>query len=252
MRKSFIIFFSLALLISCNSQLVINSVQSENISNNPSGYLPDSSIIRLVGPYKSELDEDMSRVISITTDAMFKKKPESSLTNYLSDLLLKEGADYCRKQNLGFKPQIAYVNYGGIRSSLPEGEVTVGNIFELMPFENELVIVELAGSDLHLFADEVADRGGDGVAGITLGIKEGKVALFEVNGKKTVENQSYFLVTNDYVASGGGGMEAFNNKKKYIKTGLKIRDLIISSMEQSYQNGVKISSQEDGRIYYAK
>ena len=252
MRKSFIIIFSLLLFVSCQSRLIINNVQSENISNSPTNFLPDSSIIKLVEPYKSDLEEDMSRVIAISTKAMFKRKPESSLTNFLSDLLLTEGQNYCNKQNFGFEPQMAYVNYGGIRSSLPKGNITVGNIYELMPFENEMVIVELSGKDLNFLAERIADRGGDGVSGITLGIKDGELTLFEIEGKELEKDKNYFLVTNDYIAAGGDGMKAFNNKKKYIKSGLKIRDLIIQNLEQSHQNGIKINAQEDGRIYNAK
>ncbi len=250
MRKSLFIIFILSLLISCQSQLFISNIITENISNSPSDYSPDSIIVSLVEPFKSDLEEDMSRIISTAPEEMFKQKPESNLINYLSDLLLEEGIRYCRKQGFTFRPQVAYVNYGGIRSSLPKGQITVGNIYELMPFENELVVLEISGEDLLAFAGQIADWGGDGVSGISLGIKDGKVESLKIEGKTPVLSKSYYLITNDYVATGGGGMKSLANHKKNIKTGIKIRDLIISNMEQDYQSGIEISSSKDGRVYF--
>ena len=192
----------------------------------------------------------MSRVISYAPEAMYKQKPESSLTNYLSDVLLKQGINYCKQQGYSFQPQVAYVNYGGIRSSIPEGDVSVGNIYELMPFDNKLVILEISGEDLLAFADHVASRGGDGVAGLTIGIKDQKTTQVELGGKNLVPTMSYYFVTNDYVASGGDGLKMLENRKKYIDTGLVIRDILISTIEEDFKQGIKLGASKDGRIYY--
>jgi 2',3'-cyclic-nucleotide 2'-phosphodiesterase (5'-nucleotidase family) len=250
MRKSLFVFILLLILASCRSALVLSEVQSENISNDPTDFIPDSTIISLVEPYKQELESDMSRVISYSAEAMYKQKPESNLTNFLSDILLKQGVAYCKQQGYSFQPQVAYVNYGGIRSSIPEGDVTVGNIYELMPFDNKLVILEISGKDLMAFADHVAKRGGDGVAGLQIGIKDEKASIVELDGKKLVSERSYYFATNDYVASGGDGLEMLENRKKYIDTEIIIRDLLISTIEENFKRGIKVSASKDGRIYY--
>ncbi|MGQ8336311.1 5'-nucleotidase C-terminal domain-containing protein [Sunxiuqinia sp. A32] len=250
MRRSLLVIFLILSIVSCRQHLVVSEIRSENISNYPVDFLPDSDIISLIQPFKDVLVEDMSEVISFSTEEISKHKPESKLTNYLSDLLLEEGKAFCRSYNYTFRPDVAYMNYGGIRSSLPRGEITVGNVFELMPFENELVIIEIAGEDLRKFAEHIAKIGGDAIAGVMIGIKDGNIADFKVNGAEVVMSKSYYLVTNDYVANGGDDIVMFKNRKRYIPTGFKIRDLIIRNMRRNYAAGVKIEATLDGRIYY--
>ena len=98
----------------------------------------DSTFWRTVKPYKSKLDVDMNLILSYSKANLKKGQPESLLGNWTADLCLQEG------QKL-FQDTIDMVlfNNGGLRSDIPEGEITKRAIFKLMPFENELVILEL-------------------------------------------------------------------------------------------------------------
>lgn len=249
MRYSFFLIGLLIILFSCNSSLVVSEIKKENISNEPTALYPDSSIIQLVLPYKQNLEGDMSKVISISNEELTKAKPESKLTNLMADFLLNAGNSYCNESNKGFVPDMAFVNYGGLRVSLPRGEITVGNIFELMPFENEMVLLKLTGKTMLEFAQQIAARGGDGVAGITLGIKDGAVGTFNVGGEAFDQNKDYWVVTNDYIANGGDDMKMLVDRKDFVSTGLKIRSLIIESLNNQYKAGNRIQVQLDGRIY---
>ncbi len=192
----------------------------------------------------------MSKVISVSETEMVKDKPESSLTNFLADLLLAEGKEETKKSGLDFQPDISYFNYGGIRTSLPEGELTVGKIYELMPFENEMVFLKLSGSQLQEFLNAVAEKGGDSVGGVRFLISDKKAVQVKINGEPLNPETGYWLVTNDYVAGGGDGLEILTHRKELVKSGEKIRDVIISFMEKKQQNGEKITAKPDGRIKY--
>ncbi|MGD9930328.1 MAG: 5'-nucleotidase C-terminal domain-containing protein [Mangrovibacterium sp.] len=250
MKKSFLLIAFIFGLLSCKSTLIIQDIHMQNIPNYENISTIDPAIEQLVAPYKQNLEADMQEIIAISTVELVKEKPESLLTNYLADLLLEEGARYAYQHPLQPLPNLAYLNYGGLRTQLPKGEITVGKIFELMPFENEMVLVQLTGADLYELASRLAANGGDCVSGIKLGIKDNKIGTFEIAGNPLNQTALYWVVTNDYVAEGGDGMTMLLNRKKYIQTGLKLRDCFIDHMRNEYQKGRTISPKLDGRIYY--
>lgn len=248
MRQALIILIFLFGICSCKSNLIIQDIKTENIPNSDKLTRVDSSLIKLVQPYKDNLAAEMQEVIGTSTDDLVKERPESKLTNYLGDLLLEEGRSFAETLPKKPLPQLAYLNYGGLRTTLPRGEITVGKIFELMPFENEMVLLKLRGEDLHTFAEKLAAQGGDCVSGLKLTISDGKIADFEVAGQPFNRAAEYWLVTNDYVANGGDDMTMFTNRTAYIATGIKLRDCIIGYMRKEYKSGKKISPELDGRI----
>ncbi len=250
MRNPVILITLLIILFSCKTPLVISDVEKANISNDSSVMAYNTTIAELVVPYRQNLEGDMSKVISISNEELTKSKPESKLTNLVADMLLNAGRTFCRLNNQDIVPDVAYVNYGGLRVSLPRGKITVGNIYELMPFENEMVLLKLPGITMDKFVQQIALRGGDGVAGMRLGIRENRVESLEVGGQEFDINKDYWVVTNDYIAAGGDDMSMLVDRKEFIKTGLKIRDMMIEELENEHQSGGRIQGILDGRIYY--
>nr|WP_319999484.1 5'-nucleotidase C-terminal domain-containing protein [uncultured Draconibacterium sp.] len=208
----------------------------------------DSTIVKLYAPYKNILEKDMNRVLAISEKELVKDKPESLLTNFLADLLLEQGAVVANDHQLKFTPAVSFFNYGGIRSSLPKGEITVGNIFELMPFENELVFIELKGDKMQAFMDYIADHGGGSVGGARMVIANDKANDVKIGGKGIDFNKNYWLVTNDYVAAGGDGLEMLAENEQFINSGEKIRDAIIDYLEELTNNNQHVNPKLDERI----
>ena len=195
------------------------------------------------------MGHDMSKLVAVSSTPLKKEKPESKLTNLIADILLESGTEYCKTMNLDIKPNASYVNYGGLRASLPKGEITVGNIFELMPFENEIVLIKISGESVQKMAERIAARGGEGVAGLILGIRNEKVGTLKIGGIGVNPANSYWLVTNDYIANGGDQMSMFLNAVERINTKMKIRDVLIQALGDRYKKDGIISVKEDGRIY---
>lgn len=249
--------FSFTLLItwflvtlSCKSTYLSTYSGSQNIPVLQNENASDSQLVSMYLPYKKILEKDMHRVISVAEVELVKQKPESGLTNLLSDLLLYEGKKFAVENSLQINPDVSFFNYGGIRTSLPKGEITVGKIFELMPFENEMVFIQLTGEQLGLFYDVVASNGGESVGGVRFKISNGKAVDVVVNGEKINPVKKYWLITNDYSANGGDDLVVFTQRSELISTGRKIRDLIISNFEDRNKNGKMIVEKLDGRIVY--
>lgn len=247
--------FSFTLLItwilitlSCKTTFISSDVKTKNISVDNNINAVDSQLVKIYLPLKNIIEKDMNRVISFSKEEMKKNKPESSLTNFLSDLLLYEGQKEAEKNNLQIHPVVSFFNYGGIRTSLPKGEITVGKIFELMPFENEMVYIQLTGDQLQQFCDIVAQNGGDGVGGVRFVISNGKAKNVVVDGQKPEPGNNYWLVTNDYSANGGDNLAVFTHRSELIGSGKKIRDVIISNLEERQKRAEVLVANLDGRI----
>ncbi len=236
------------LAISCKTNYVPTSSETQNISVSGEELQLDSQLVQMYLPYKITLDKDMLRVISFTEQELVKGKPESNLTNFLADLLLEEANFEAKKSELNFVLNISYFNYGGIRTSLPKGNIVVGDIFQIMPFENEMVFLKLTGNQIQEFLNQIAAKGGDSVGGVRFVISNGKAIKIEVNGKPLNENENYWLATNDYVAEGGDDLSVFTKRAEIIKSGIKIRDLLIAHLEKKQKSGEVLTAKLDGRI----
>lgn len=233
--------------IACKPSYNIVSSDSDNVLMTAD--LPvDSAFVFLYLPYTKSLNKEMDVIIGRSAISMVKNKPESPLTNFLSDLIREEAALMMSGKNI--KPDVAFLNYGGIRTGLPEGNITVRNIFEIMPFENELVMLKLKGSVLQEFLDFVASYGGDSLSGVRFKIKNGKAADVAVGGKPLNPDQFYWLATSDYIADGGDKFAMLQKTAERINDTHKIRDLMINYLKRTYQEGKIIDPENDGRIVY--
>ena len=233
---------------SCKTHYLPSSIEAQNITVSDSLEVLDEQIIQIYSPYKALLEKDMNRVISVAKMEMTKGKPESYLTNFLGDLLLYEGEKIASVNEMSLSPSISYFNYGGIRTFLPKGEITVGKIYELMPFENEMVYIQLTGKQIQIFLNQIAAKGGDSVGGVRFVISEERAKNITIDGELLDTEKRYWLVTNDYVANGGDGLEVFTQRLDFVGTGKKIRDIIISYLEEKQKSGEMITAKLDSRI----
>lgn len=249
MSRLFVGVFVFLSVLSCSPHLSVHQINTKNIQVNVQTSSIDSLVQLMVKPFRDSISNDMSKLVAVSATPLVKDKPESKLTNLVADIILKYGRNYCISQNPDVKPDAAYVNYGGLRASLPQGEITVGHVFELMPFENELVLIRISGESLVQMAERIAARGGEGIAGMKIGIRNGKPGTLTVGGKAVDPAASYWLVTNDYIANGGDQMSMFLNPFERIDTKIKIRDLLIQAMSEQYRKEGILDFKEDGRIY---
>lgn len=249
MRRFFIGLSALLFLFACSPRLSVLQITTKNIPINVETSTVDSMIQSFMKPYRDSIEHAMSKLVAVSESPLVKGKPESKLTNLVSDILLESGKEYCKIKNLNFIPDVSYVNYGGLRASLPQGQITVGNIFGLMPFENEIVLIRISGDSIRKMAERIAARGGEGVAGLKIGIRDGKLSTLRIAGKAVDSAATYWLVTNDYIANGGDQMIMLSNPIERINTKQKIRDFLIRNLSERYKKDGVISVKEDGRIY---
>lgn len=249
MSRLFVSVFIFLSVLSCSPHWSVHQINTKNIQVNVQTSSIDSLVELMVKPFRDSISNDMSKLVAVSASPLVKDKPESKLTNLIADIILKYGRKYCISKNPDVTPDASYVNYGGLRASLPKGKITLGHVFELMPFENELVLIRISGDSLVQMAERIAERGGEGIGGMKMGIRNGKSGTLTVGGKSVDPALSYWLVTNDYIANGGDQMSMFLNPFERIDTKLKIRDLLIQDMSEQYRIEGILDFKVDGRIF---
>lgn len=214
--------------------------------------VPDTKIEAVIKPYREKLAADMNEVLCQSSEVLFGGRPESPLTNYCADLILEESNIVIGQKRYAAKIDVALVNRGGLRVALPKGNITVQTMFELMPFENEIVFLKLRGEVMMQFVDHLANRGGEGVAGLRFGIKEAKAVATEINGKPIEPAKEYWLSTSDYIANGGDGSDILTKATDRIETGIRMRDMFIDHFRRMGKENRMVEAKKDGRIYDAE
>ncbi|HKM94289.1 MAG TPA: 5'-nucleotidase C-terminal domain-containing protein [Prolixibacteraceae bacterium] len=240
-------------LFSCRTITETASYGYQNMSINiNTDSISDIRFNEILAPYKEKVEAEMSEVIAYSDNGFTSYRPESPLSNFLSDLILDFGKNFAAQNAPEVQVQISLFNHGGIRASIPKGEVKVYDAYQIMPFENELVLLLLSGRQVVSLADYICIRGGEGVAGISFGMMSDKAVDIKIEGLQVDVNKKYWLITSDYIANGGDGMKVLTWAEKRIDTGYLIRDVMIGHFKQMNNKGQKVNAVSDGRIYHVE
>ncbi|MBI2966850.1 MAG: 5'-nucleotidase C-terminal domain-containing protein [Bacteroidetes bacterium] len=218
-------------------------------SSEPAGV--DSAAIKMISPYKTAIDSEMNEIIGTSAVVMTKGEPEGLLGNFVADLTLFIARRQYRPDD-SINIDFCFLNNGGLRRDLPQGKINKGIIFELMPFENTLVILTLSGQNTYDLIRRIAAMGGMPVAGIRFGIKDKNPVSITLDSKPFDLNRNYKIVTSDYLAEGGENFSFLKNPVRYETIGIKLRDAIIEYILMQTGKGNELNPTLDGRIYYEK
>ena len=247
---SFLLLLLSILIVSCSNYNQYTKVETSVIKIDSINVPVDDSIITaMIKPYKDQLDAEMNQIVGTTEEAFIKGTPEGLLGNFVADLTLKKANDYNKEPE---KVDFCILNAGGLRTPLPKGAIKKSKVFELMPFENELVILSLKGDKVMEMFQFIAKKGGIPVSGFKMGIKDTTAVNIKVGDSNFDLNKNYRVVTSDYLANGGDKMVFFKDPIKRVALNLKVRDAIIEYMVEETKKGNKLKSKLDNRIYFEK
>lgn len=205
---------------------------------------PDARAVALLKPYKAKIDSMMYEVIGVSTQTMEKGKPESELSNLVAEVLRQAAVE-----TQGKPADMGLVNMGGLRNILPAGDITVGTVYEILPFENSLCVVTLKGVYLKELLTAIASLGGEGVSGVRMKIKGQECVDALVDGQPIEDDKLYTVATIDYLADGNGSMTALTKgEKRDCPEGATLRGLFLDYVKKQTAAGHQITSEKDGRI----
>ncbi len=238
------IFVLAGFLLSCHPGKQIGSTtQRQDTIYQRTVQVPDAAMLRKIAPYKLLLDQKMNDTVNFATMRLTKDRPEGTLGNLITESLMAFA------QEKGFASDLCLVTTGGIRiPELQQGLVTVGKVYELQPFDNELVILSIRGDSLQKLLNFVAARGGDPMNGVSFKISGSKAIQPKVNGDPLKPNSTYKLLTSDYLANGGDNLLMLSKPIVYFQTGIAVRDALITHWKNLRSRNLPIQSKIDGRI----
>lgn len=206
-------------------------------------YKQDTGIVSFLRPYALNVAKQMDVVIGEAGTPLERKTPEGTLGNFAADAMLQM-ARTSFKQNV----DAAICNFDGLRiDHIAAGPVTLGKMYELMPFDNILVLVKLKGSQLHELLDVIAAKHGWPVAGIRMQIKEDKAVNITLNDQPLNAAALYTIALSDYVANGNDGAGMLKNVKQ-LSNGYLFRDALIDYVRDLTKQGKKMNASIEKRI----
>jgi 2',3'-cyclic-nucleotide 2'-phosphodiesterase (5'-nucleotidase family) len=203
----------------------------------------DPQLEAQIAPYREEVTAKMEEIIGNAPVELGKGEYQSPLGNFVVDLMLEQS----RKLYDG-QIDMATTTNGGLRVPIPLGAVKVGTIFELMPFENELVVLTLDGTTVQEFFDKAAEARFAPIANATYAVKNGKAVDIKIGGQPFDQNRSYTIVTSDYLAGGGDNLSMFKKALKTEKVGMMMRDAILQHIRQLTAKGQPLGADTTSRV----
>jgi 2',3'-cyclic-nucleotide 2'-phosphodiesterase (5'-nucleotidase family) len=245
-------YFLLILFASCKTTAYVSQIETTNYPLNKPGFTSvDSTVLNYYESYKRIVDSSMNKVLIVSEMSLDKKTPEGLLGNVCADIVLIEtNKNYITAD--GKKVDFCFLNNGGLRAALPKGEITIGNIYSLMPFENEIVVLTLTGETTKKLLDFIAVKGGMPVSGITLRIKDTLAVNVFIQQKEFDISKTYKVSTSDYLANGGDNLTFLSEALTIEFPGIKLRDAIISNLIEQNTMGKTLTSKIEGRIKFEK
>lgn len=243
---SLFVIVLISVALSCNTTYQSQTLQYKTYRVNAAEQ-QDTALLNFLEPYSKNVNKTMNDVVGVATVSMDKKQPECTLGNFMVDAFITMAAE---KYNT--KVDVAVVNFGGIRlTQLASGNVTTGKIFELMPFDNLLILQKVKGSALQEFLNIAAERGGWPVAGMTMQIKNKKAVNVKIGGKPLDPNVVYTVANSDFLANGGDNADMLRTLPQ-ISNGYLMRDAILDYIKKQKSQGKNISANIENRVTNAE
>jgi len=246
-----VIMLPLLFLVSCNEEKFTKSRSDFDyieVNNDVEGI---TEIENFIKPYRDSVENKLDRVLSYSKSELWANRkgkfPESPLGNLLSDLVLEQANE---RYNANFSENIdfAVLNRGGIRTSLGIGDLTLREMFEIMPFNNTLLVVTLGPKNMKGLIEYMENSKGHPMANIKMTINKNKAENITIGGAKYDETKNYKVVTTDYLQHGGDRMYFFNDPVAIDTLHYLMRDAMIDYFEKTDTVEVEL----DGRFNYAK
>lgn len=202
----------------------------------------------MIAPYREQMREQMEEVLCSTDVELLrlKSEPETVLGNFVADLCLELAREMSPEPI-----DLCLLNFGGLRTSIPVGEVSVEDIYTLMPFDNELVIVTLSRAETDSMLHYLARVGGQPVSDLRMRITGDSHAEVTISGE-ALADRDYRVLTSDYLATGGDKMTFLTEGRRtdYASIGLKVRDAILQKCRAMGSRDKPLTPTLDGRIRY--
>ncbi|NOY23108.1 MAG: hypothetical protein GXO70_06330 [Acidobacteria bacterium] len=184
----------------------------------------DPAIEKIIQPYREQLQKEMNTVIGKAEVDMVRGNPESLLGNFAADVILDTARHFGHVD-------FAITNNGGLRAPVYKGNITIGNMFELMPFGNRIVIAKFTGEQVEGLITEIVKKGGTPVSGLTI-VSTGGIVNASIGQENFDSKNTYTIATINYLMDGGGNLESMWKGNIIKDTHVLLREALIAFVKK--------------------
>ncbi|WP_296385938.1 5'-nucleotidase C-terminal domain-containing protein [Winogradskyella sp.] len=219
----------LLLIFSCQSSH-ISKIEGKRL-NIDEKLTSNQDIENFIKPYRERVNNDLDSVISYAPETYSKSNGElnTAIGNLMADAVYSEGNPIFNKRT-GNNIDFVLLNHGGIRAIISKGNITSRTAYEVMPFENSVVVVALKGkqvNDMFTYLSK-AKRAHPVSSQFQLTLdKDFEISSASINGKPVDIEETYYVATNDYLYNGGDRMTFFHPNEGLYVLDYKIRNVLI-------------------------
>lgn len=200
----------------------------------------DQNIESIISPYRSRLDSIMNEVIGrAAADMTSRGEYESVLGTFVTRLSLEQcEAIFDRTID------VAVMNHhGGLRAPINKGDITLGEVFQVMPFENEMVLLEVPGEVLLEVVEKINGSGSSMLWPVKFTATSSGPKNIKLNDQPISKSETYTMAISDYLANGGGGFRMLIPLKRIEVPTVLLRDIIVKEIREINAEGKLIDEQ---------
>ena len=229
-RKHILNLFLLLLIFSCNEDLSLSKIKGERLEINDS-ITADKTIEDFVKPYRESVNRDLDSTLAYSPETYTKKDGEfnTAIGNLMADAVYEESNPVFNKRTRK-NIDLVILNHGGIRSIISKGNITARTAYEVMPFDNSVVVVALKGTQVLELVNYLskAKRAHPVSKQVQLTLNNDfSVKSAFINEEPIEEERTYNIATNDYLYNGGDRMTFFHPNDSLYVLDYKIRNVLI-------------------------
>ncbi len=204
----------------------------------------DPEFTKLIEPYTIKVDSVRNIVVGNSPYDWERESPE--LLNLMSDFVRERGAEMSGKS-----VDLSIMNKGGIRNSLNAGAITKGEIIDIAPFNNKIVVLEISGKDLLENLAIMAAQEGNGVSSNVKVLYDPSTKQLNsatINGTPILPDKKYRLATIDYLAAGNDYMTPLSRAVTLAKSKEILYDSLIEYIESGKMDSLMSHPDKTNRM----
>lgn len=229
--RYFVILLTFSSLFSCKTNEFYNyKVEGKKIGiTSEKG--ENKEIVAYVAPYRNKITKELDSILAYCPETLDKSKGkwQTTIGNLLAKITFELGNPVFQKRH-NKSIDFCILNSGGIRSIIPQGNVTSRTAFEVMPFENSLYVVGLKGSKIKEMGTYLmAEKKPHPLFGIQFFAEKNDLSIKRIliNGKALEDDKIYYVATSDYLSNGGDNMTFFKESVEKYDMDYKLRNMLI-------------------------
>ena len=228
--KHFVVFVTIVLVFSCQDpSYKLAEIHGKQLPIAESINSVDS-IEKVISPYRDRLNQVLDEPLAYAPSTISKNdgRYNSTAGNLLADIVYEQ-ANPIFKNRRNKEIDFVVLNHGGIRSIISKGNVTSRTAYEVMPFENKIVVLELKGKAVRdLVSHLVRSRRPNPISGLQIILeKDDQLSSVNIQGQPFDEKRTYYVATSDYLANGGDDMGFFKQGENRTETDYLVRNAMI-------------------------